>query len=290
VAVAWPRNLIQRIADGQWLLFIGSGISASCTNKAGASPPTWEQLLLRLATLITDAANHEIAKQLIGRNDFLGAADHIRWTLSTEANIDSYYQEIRSAVNGPPDDRFTPSGWFEALLSLEPRVVYTTNYDNLFEMASDHGYVTHPFTSTGIPSDFRRGEPLLVKLHGSVDQINEVVLTRTDFARATRTGREAFAVLSAASLTSTILFVGYSLHDPDIQLVLQAVGRERLSPEAHFMLTSEPASPSQKSVYEETYGVSLLTYPAGNHDQGIEALWQLGGSVLAQRERARAGS
>jgi hypothetical protein len=27
------------------------------------------------------------------------------------------------------------------------------------------------------------------------------------------------------SLTSTILFVGYSLDDPDIQLVLQAVGR-----------------------------------------------------------------
>lgn len=102
----------------------------------------------------------------------------------------------------------------------------------------------------------------------------DIVLTRTDYARATTVGRPVFDALRALSLTTTILFVGYSLDDPDIQLVLQAVGRPGTVPEAHFMLAPKPASASRIEVFKESFGVSVLTY-TGTHSRAPTALKEL---------------
>lgn len=128
-----------------------------------------------------------------------------------------------------------------------------------------------------------------MKLHGSTDSPDDVILTRSDYAKVARVGGDAFAALSALSLTSTILFVGYSLDDPDIQLVLQAVGRSGLSPEAHFMLSPEPASPARLPVFKEAFGVSVVSYPAGDYGAVESALSDLADLVLAARG-AMAGS
>ena len=133
----------------------------------------------------------------------------------------------------------------------------------------------------------RRGDAVLVKLHGQTGYfISEVVLTRTDFAQVMKAGRDVYDMLRSFSLTSTLLFVGYSLDDPDIQLVLQAVGRGRLDPEAHFMLSPVPATPSRIPVFRETYGVTVLTYPADEHHLAEEGLRELSDEVLAVRAAA----
>lgn len=283
MAVTWPPHLISRIAANQWILFLGSGVSASSQNTAGLSPPTWSALLTQLCALISDEDAGTVGKRLIENGELLAAADHIRYTLDRENNLNGYLSAIRTAVNGPPGDFYVPSSIFDTLFSLEPRVVFTTNFDKLFETASKNGYATHNVESTGLSDDLRRGEPVLVKLHGSTDYINEIVLTRTDYARIMRTKREVFDVLHALSLTSTILFVGYSLDDPDIQLVLQAVGRTGLSPEAHFMLAPEPDSPARVPVFRESFGVSVLSYDREDHNEAALALKDLSEAVLAAR-------
>lgn len=285
----WPPHLVNRIAEHQWVLFLGSGVSASCANEAGERPPTWRTLLTQLADLIQDEVTRELARKLIERYDLLGAADHIRYSLVQEHNLNGYQSYLREAVEGPTIDRYKPSKLMEILLSLDPRVVFTTNFDKLFERGSNEGYATYKFDDPGLSNAVRIGTPVLVKLHGSVDAIDRIVLTRNDYRRARRDGRSAFEMLSALSLTSTILFVGYSLSDPDIQLVLEAVGRDQLDPEAHFMLLPEPETPAAEQVFRESFGVSLLTYPAGEHEQAAIALKELSDSVLAVRE-AQAGS
>src|SRR5205085_1727538 len=99
----------------------------------------------------------------------------------------------KRSVEGPPADPFRPSAIFERLLGLDPRIVFTTNYDKLFETASQGGYATHRFDSTTLGADLRRGDAVLIKLHGSTDSITEVVLTRTDYARLMRTGSAVLA-------------------------------------------------------------------------------------------------
>lgn len=281
--VEWPDHLVERIAANQWVLFIGSGVSASCTNDAGASPPTWTGLLRSLCDLISDDEMKRAGNSLIDEHQLLSAADHIRYCVDIQNALNSYHSTLKRAVEGPPSDPYRPSPVFDDLLALDPRIVFTTNYDKLFETASRSGYATHRFDSLTLSADLRRGDPVLVKLHGSTDSILEIVLTRTDFARVMRDARPIFDTLNALSLTSTILFVGYSLDDPDIQLALQAVGRGRLDPEAHFMLSPEPDTPSRLPVFRESYGVTVLTYPAGRHDLVHESLADLGERVLGVR-------
>ena len=240
-------------------------------------------MLSALADLIVDGDSAATARRLIANHEYLAAADHVRYVLAEESNLARYWQAIRAAVDGPNDDRFEPSSLFQALLDLEPKIVFTTNYDKLFEVASRSGFASHSYTSEDLGHDLRLGEPVLVKLHGSTDQIKDIILTRTDYAQLMRRGREVFDALRALSLTSTILFVGYTLDDPDVQLVLQAVGRTGMSPEAHFMLSPEPDSAARIPVFKDSYGVSVLTYAAGDHAQVETAIRELGQLALSRR-------
>lgn len=283
--VSWPSTLVDRIASDHWVLFIGSGISASCENTIGACPPNWNGLLTNLSALIADPTRRKIAVGMIKRREYLAAADHIQYAVDQQNDLASYYQMIKTTVEGPAGDRFKPSSLYSVLLNLEPKIVFTTNYDKLFESASQNGFAVHTFNSTTVSDALRIGEPVFVKLHGSTDAISDAVLTRTDYARAAVKGRATFDALAALSLTSTILFVGYSLDDPDIQLVLQAVGRSGMRPEAHFMLAPRPRSASRVPVFRESFGVSVLTYPAGSHDKAKVALAELNQLVAGVRQR-----
>jgi len=141
------------------------------------------------------------------------------------------------------------------------------------------------FHSQSLGHELRRGEPVFVRLHGSTDVVSEIILTRTDYARVARDGREVFDILRALALTSTILFIGYSLDDPDIQLVMQAISRPGSSPEAHFMLTRKPPSASRIEVFKESFGVSVLSY-TGAHTRATTAMKELAKQVEAARAAA----
>lgn len=281
--VTWPLHLVERITANQWVLFVGSGISASSKNRAGESPPTWPGLLSTLCELISDKVLKSTGERLISQHQLLPAADHIRHCLDGQRALNNYHASLKRAADGPVGDLYEPSRLFDLLLALDPRVVFTTNYDKLFETASKSAYAVHRFDSTALGADLRRGDPVLVKLHGSTDSITEVVLTRTDYARVMRTGASVLSMLEALSLTSTILFVGYSLDDPDIQLALQAVGRGSLDPEAHYMLSPEPDTQARVEVFRDSFGVSVITYPAGDHAQVEVALEDLVDQVVGAR-------
>lgn len=281
--ISWPQTLINRVAAGRWVLFIGSGVSATSSNDGGGHPPSWSGLLQALADLIPDNAQREIGHELIAGRDLLSAADHIRYALAEAGDLATYQQMIRQFVEGPADDRFKPSDLHVALLDLDPKIVFTTNYDKLFDLAAMGGYRIHSVRSHNVANDLRLGEPVLVRLHGSTDAMDEVVLTRTDYAEVTRSGQDVFDALRALSLTSTILFVGYSLEDPDIQLVLQEIGRPGPSPEAHFLLAPEPSSASRVQVFKESFGVSVLTHRAGHYEDVLLTIRELGQEVEARR-------
>ena len=283
MSLAWPSTLIDRVAADRWVLFIGSGVSASCTNVAGSRPPDWKTLLRHLCDLISDGDQRAIGLQLIDSGDLLSASDHVRYVLDGESNVAAYGQAIRTAVEGPAGDKYRPSRLFDALLAMDPRTVFTTNYDKLFEQASKGGFRVHPVRSTTLGDDLRLGEPVFVRLHGSTDAMNDLVLTRTDFAEVTKVGKEVFSALKALSLTSTILFVGYSLEDPDIQLILQEVGRPGPTPEAHFMLAPEPTTESRIEVFKQSFGVSVIVYPSGEHSAVEPAIADLADLVLRRR-------
>lgn len=269
----WAEHLAQRIAEKDFILFLGAGVSRNSVNESGNSPSTWDQLLKALQDKCGDFAQKEAAKALsIG--DYLAAAQIIEFDLVRSGLVQDFRSTIKELTDGPKNDFFQGSDVHAALLDLQPLIVVTTNYDKIFERASLDAFHVHKYDSTSIGSDVRRGEAILLKIHGSVDNIDQIVLTRTDYTRLRRDGAHALDVLKALLFTRTALFVGYGLNDPDIELILENTMGIYQDEPSHYLLCESGAPEHRRHTLAKCYGTQVVEYTSGEFLPSIIELKQ----------------
>lgn len=283
----WPDDLIQIAANKSLVLFVGSGVSASCKNSLNESPPTWNKLLERLAKAIkldsTDKKKFTMFKELLESHRLLDAAELLKYSANDQGRTGDLTNAFKSAVQGPRGCHFLPSGWHESIGEIDPSIIITTNYDKILESANGFTYTPLPYTSDEIGSQIRKNEPTIIKLHGSIDEPSKTILTRSDYARLHRYGSTTLDIVRALMWTRTFLFVGYSLSDPDLQALLQDVFAARWSENVspHYILTSDATSDHDKEMFRYCYGISTLTYDRKLGDYGLTAFQEFGKQVSA---------
>lgn len=262
LASRWSDHLIDRIASGDFVLMVGAGISRSCVNSKGDHPPSWTELLEKMAKSFLSTRTRRLAREALQHSDYLAAAELIRSEVRKAGRDHDYLRLITDATDGgsKAEDQFQPSSLHDTLMRLNPTVIVTTNYDRILERASKSGYNIHSFESQTLGSDLRQGSPVLVKIHGTVDKPPDVILTRSDYSRLRRDGARALATLQALFLTKPALFVGYGFSDPDIHLVLENVLGATDDPTSHYLLTSSSIPDHVRSVYRYAYGTSVIGY------------------------------
>lgn len=101
--------------------------------------------------------------------------------------------------------------------------VITTNYDNLAE-------IIFPGFKTFVGQDdllfqktFEIGE--IYKIHGSIDEPQSMVLLSNDYREMSETKDYLAAKLLTIFVEYPIIFIGYSISDPDIQNILKSIVR-----------------------------------------------------------------
>lgn len=100
----------------------------------------------------------------------------------------------------------------------------TTNYDNLFETA----YKTRGRDVAVLPENPRTTEGhWLLKLHGSVDQPEKIILTRSDYLSMPRQYGALMGLVQGLLLMRRMVFVGYSLSDEDFHELIDEVRAAR---------------------------------------------------------------
>ena len=135
----------------------------------------------------------------------------------------NYFEFLRSQFQpqSPVDYWITPS--HDKLVELELPILFTTNYDNLIERAyTHHGQnLTVSSTAEEFIAHLRSNpETHLIKIHGSIDVPQTVVLTRDDYARARLERRRIYRHLQFDMEQTTYVFVGFSLSDPNVNILL----------------------------------------------------------------------
>jgi SIR2-like domain len=187
----------------------------------GLPLPAWPGLVSRMCRQIlqnTPTHEHDSLRTFFIEEGALDCAQLFRQTVG-EAN----YREFLAAqfdIGRYPFVQATPS--HTAVVQLDLPLLFTTNYDELIERA----YVAAgQQLRVSISEDqfrARRAEnPArhLVKLHGSIDQPDTIVLTRSDYARARRDRTEMLNFLRSEMVEAAFLFVGFSLSDPNFGLI-----------------------------------------------------------------------
>lgn len=269
----WSEVLVDRIAHQDFVLFIGAGLSSNSQNSAGDSPPRWKGLLeaLRDKFAGTSPSVLKEVNRAMRTGDLLLAAELLENYCEAKGRLDDFRAEIARLTDGGQESHlvFQKNGLHDLISDLFPRIIVTTNYDKILERHFQAGYKTLTYEQDDIASHVRQGKFLLVKLHGSVDDPAKMILTRMDFTRLRQSGRNTLDTLEALLLTKTALFVGYSLDDPDLRLLLENQFGAKGSRPGHFLLASTKTSHAQRHLLKKAYGVNVVEY-SGEHKEGVE--------------------
>lgn len=251
-------RLAELAARRDLVVFTGAGVGV------GAGLPLWSGLLEELARETAKMPEEELVhlRQL-------GAIDRahvIERRLGGEG-------PLRAAVTKLLVDRSSHYAITHALLAALPvDEVVTTNYDTLFEAASSAA--SRPVTVLPYQR-LAPGKRWLLKLHGSVERPEDIVLTRDNFL-AYRERRQALAgIVQALLITRHMLFVGFSLEDDNFHQIVHAV-RRAVQPSEPDDAGGGPFGTAlvvaANPLTEELWKGSLHWVPLGDGDGEVQAL------------------
>ncbi|WP_052748477.1 SIR2 family NAD-dependent protein deacylase [Cellulomonas sp. FA1] len=280
--VVIPDSLATELAERRCVVVLGAGASAAASNALGAHPPTWDAFLNGALGLLTRKGDADAAREQIAIRRYLDAAQIIVDGLPP-ADFSKY---VRDCFERP---RFEASKIHELVLELDPKIVVTTNYDDLYEAlcrqgAAVEGYNVCRYYEEHAVNDLRSDRRLILKAHGCISNPSRIILTREQYFTARRDHPSFYSVLDALMLTNTLLFIGCSMDsDPDVQLLLENSSIAAPSQHPHYAIVEDLWHPAVERVLAKTYNMNFLKFDPGDYRQVQGALEDLLGMVRARR-------
>jgi hypothetical protein len=284
--IDWPTSLVEEVASRRCVLFIGAGASAGCIRPAPGGaverPPNWTAMLNALLARATRASpgDSAIAREYIASGRLLEAAEIIKSRVPA-ADFSAFVTQTFRDYQHTDLHRY--------LNELDPKILVTTNFDKVYEQyclrgEGSSGYVVHRYYDEGLVARLRSPQRLIVKVHGCMDTPERTVLTKSEFFGARQVHPGFFRVLESIFLTNTLLFIGYSMSDPDIQLLLENGTIAAQSAHPHYVVMPVGIHDALRQSLRKTYNVEVLEYdPANAHADLIESLGTLREAVLEFR-------
>ncbi len=238
---------------------------------------------MSLAASLPKRVDQALVKKMVDKQRMLDAAQII-----TAGCTKPQINAILRATFQPRPVPYNPI--YESLLQMDPKTVITTNYDEFLEKNFEHysgGQAIHniarPSGGSNLLNDLRSPVRSIVKMHGCITEQDNIVLDRQSYFAIRQKNQGLFQTITALVTVHTVVFVGYSLSDPDIQLILENVNLFNGAQHPHYALMQKPEHTALKEVMKNTYNVEIVEYPAGNHAVVPSAISDLAEQVLAHR-------
>ena len=261
-----PDALLQAHEEGRVVFFCGAGISYP------AALPGFKDLVEKIYQL-NGTVPTDIESEALGRWQFDAALDLL------ERRLPGQRLAVRRALAQALKPNLRRKGATDthaALLQLAKshegalRLV-TTNFDRLFHIAAKRtrqAFKTNAAPLLPIPKSSRWDG--LVYLHGLLPDkaddtaLNRLVVTSGDFGLAYLTERWAARFVSELFRNYVVCFVGYSINDPVLRYMMDALAADRMlgevTPQAWALGECEPGEEHRKTNEWKAKGVMPILY------------------------------
>jgi hypothetical protein len=269
-----PDALLQAHEEGRVVFFCGAGISYP------AGLPGFKGLVEQIYKL-NETTLSEIEYEAFERGQFDATLDLL------ERRLPGQRLAVRSKLAHALRPKLRRKGAIDtqaALLRLARsregalRLV-TTNFDRIFHVAAKRtGQAFQAYAAPMLPIPKNSRWDGLVYLHGLLPEkaddtaLNRLVVTSGDFGLAYLTERWAARFVSELFRNYVVCFVGYSINDPVLRYMMDALAADRMlgevTPQAWALGDCEPGQEHRKTIEWEAKGVTPILYnvPAGSYN------------------------
>lgn len=269
-----PESLLQAHEEGRVVFFCGAGISYP------ARLPGFEGLVKEIYRL-NGTKPSELEQAALDRGQYDATLDLL------ERRLPGQRIAVRRALVSAlkPNTRIKGAVDTQAALLHLARNhegalrLVTTNFDRIFHVAAKRTRQTfHEYSSPMLPIPKISRWDGLVFLHGLIPNkpddtaLNRLVVTSGDFGLAYLTERWAARFVSELFRNYVVCFVGYSINDPVLRYMMDALAADRMlgeiTPQAWALGDCEPGQEEQKANEWGAKGVTPILYnvPAGSID------------------------
>ena len=269
-----PDALLQAQEEGRVVFFCGAGISYP------ACLPGFKGLVEEIYQL-NGTEPTDIEREAFDRGQFDATLELL------ERRLPGQRLAVRRALAQALKPKLRRKGATDthaALLRLarsregELRLV-TTNFDRVFHTAAKRtGQKFNAYAAPMLPIPKNSRWNGLVFLHGLLPDktdetaLNRLVVTSGDFGLAYLTERWAARFVSELFRNYVVCFVGYSINDPVLRYMMDALAADRMlgevTPQAWALGDCEPGQERSKTLEWEAKGVAPILYhvPTGRND------------------------
>lgn len=261
-----PDELLQAHEEGRVVFFCGAGISYP------AGLPGFKGLVDEIYRL-NGTEPSDIEQEALNRGQFDGTLDLL------ERRLPGQRLAVRRALAKalkPKLRRKGATNTHAALLRLAHnrdgalRLV-TTNFDRVFHTAAKRTSQTfQAYAAPMLPVPKNSRWNGIVYLHGLLPEktddmaLNRLVVTSGDFGLAYLTERWASRFVSELFRNYVVCFVGYSINDPVLRYMMDALAADRMlgefTPQAWALGDCEPGKDRIKGIEWEAKGVKPILY------------------------------
>jgi ribosomal protein S25 len=220
------QKIKDAILQNNLVIFAGSGLSSKF------NLPSWNKLVVDVINQIDKKEFKTLLPVL--EMGLMQPIEVLQKIKSEHTTIKSY---IKSNFNISSSADFD---FHKKIIELTGQVI-TTNYDNAFENASNNSITPSSYTDPfNINEIGKNGKPYIFKLHGSYNEPSNCIIFEESYTKLYNSNDGAIEKLKTIFSEKTLLFLGFSFNDPDINLIFDNLDKAFDNNNKHFIITKEP--------------------------------------------------
>lgn len=238
-------RIIAASRNNSLTFFVGAGVSKL------SGVPSWAELINDINTVLGQKPQKNYSF-----DDNLRIAQMLYYHLNQDE--DAYYSFIEKRLTSTPVE---PNEVHEELLKYNPSSIITTNFDDLLEDAAS--LYCQFYRSISCDSEVPQidGDRFILKVHGDLRHRN-IVFKEEDYLNYSENFKLIETILKAIFSTNTVVFIGYSLNDYNIKLILNWA-KTLLKGEFNqpiFIYTGSEKLSLEELSYQESKGLHVVEY------------------------------
>jgi hypothetical protein len=265
--IRFNADLIYDFAMRKVAIFVGSGVSASAIPRDGKRIRTWGEFLSDIAKSHLPTNVVTVVEELIQKSDYLLACEITKNAIGNE--------EWSRIINSEYSKAADISDLQSEILKIDQRILVTTNFDRLLE--ENRGGLfpqeeRYPTVLKGIDSQifkiFRDSNVYIIKMHGSIEDESSLIFTKSDYIKRAYGSSLYRAFFENLIINYTLLFVGFSMDDPVISMIVDDCAFKYPSLRPHHIFMPGEIPEQIKSSYRDLKKLHIHEYsPENNHEE-----------------------